>query len=799
MFAHIKELFTRPSGYQISRSVRFRSSASAYLSRTPAVASNRKTWTWSGWIKRGTLSANQILFGSTGGSTSQGGIRLLSTNVIDVYEFNGSADVYVVDTSAVYRDPAAWYHIVVAMDTTQATAANRTIIWVNGVKITSYGATTYPSLNLDTYVNSTNVAGHGSNYTGSWGQFFDGYLAEVNFIDGQALTPTSFGETDAVTGVWKPKKYTGTYGNNGFYLNFSDNSAATAAAIGKDYSGNGNNFTPTNISVTAGVTYDSMTDVPTLTSATAANYPVWNPIKKVANNYTITDANLTASDASAANTIVWATMYLPTSGKFYWEITNVTGSGLTNVVGAAPDTYADSTGTSAVGFYRSNGQIQNTAGTNVTSGNTYTNGDVIGVAVDVGAGTVQFYKNNVAQGATPSFTFTAGSVLVPFCAGDNTAGTKTYAANFGQRPFSYTPPTGFVALNTQNLPTPSISNGANYMAATLYTGNAASPRSISNAVNSISFQPDFVWIKDRSTASFGHNLYDSVRGTGKLLISNANVAEITNDVNGYVSAFNTNGFALTAGSSGINGVNANTDAIVGWQWNAGGSTVTNTTGSISAQVRANPTAGFSIVTYTGTGANATVGHGLGVAPKMIFVKKRSAIQAWSAYHASLANTQYLVLDTTAGAATLATMWNSTTPTSSVFSVGTDGNVNTSTATYVAYCFSEVAGYSKIGSYTGNGSADGPFVYCGFLPRFIMVKRTDAAFGWFIWDTTRSPSNQVQVYLQANAVTAEQTFGSLDVLANGFKIRGVPNDFNASGSTQIFMAFAENPFKLSLAR
>jgi hypothetical protein len=205
------------------------------------------------------------------------------------------------------------------------------------------------------------------------------------------------------------------------------------------------------------------------------------------------------------------------------------------------------------------------------------------------------------------------------------------------------------------------------------------------------------------------------------------------------------------------------------------------------------------VTYTGTGANATVGHGLGVAPKMILVKKRSAIQAWSAYHASLANTQYLVLDTTAGAATLATMWNSTTPTSSVFSVGTDGNVNTSTATYVAYCFSEVAGYSKIGSYTGNGSADGPFVYCGFIPRFIMVKRTDAAFGWFMWDTTRSPYNQVQVYLQANAATAEQTFGSLDALANGFKIRGVPNDFNASGSTQIFMAFAENPFKNSLAR
>jgi len=813
MFSSKNQFLTGAGGYQIQRSVRFRNSASAYFSRTPSVAGNRRTFTISAWVKKGRVDdvaagvQASSLFGA-GNTGSVAGFKFAigdlvqgtNTQILSSQEtVHNVSNQFVWYGTERYRDPSAWYHVVVAFDTPQATASNRLKIWVNGQQISAGSYTVALAQNQDLSWNNTvpQFVGASTTNVSPWLTYFDGLLTEVYNIDGQALTPSSFGQNDPVTGVWEPIKYTGTYGTNGFYLNFSDNSAATAAAIGKDYSGNGNNWTPNNISVTAGTTYDSMLDVPTLTSATAANYPVWNTIKKVANNYTITNGNLQASDATAVNTIVWATMYLPTSGKWYWEITNVTGSGLTNVIGAAPDTYADSTNTSATGFYRSNGQIQNAAGPNVTSGNTYTNGDVIGVAVDVGAGTVQFYKNNVAQGATPSFTFTAGSVLVPFCAGDNSAGTKTYAANFGQQPFTYTPPSGFIALNTQNLPTPAISNGARYMAATTYTGNGTG-LTVNNAVNGVSFQPDFIWIKTRSTVGQS-GLIDSVRGNYQVVYSSSNAAEGTGSAGTGVTAFNSSGVTIGTDSNTSANINVSGTTYVGWQWNAGGSTATNTNGTISAQVRANATAGFSIVTYTGTGANATVGHGLGVAPKMILVKKRSAIQSWSAYHASLANTQYLVLDTTAAAATLATMWNSTTPTSTVFSVGTDGNVNASTATYVAYCFSEVAGYSKIGSYTGNGSADGPFVYCGFIPKFIMVKRTDAAFGWFMWDTTRSPYNQVQVYLQANATTAEQTFGSLDALANGFKIRGAPNDFNASASTQIFMAFAENPFKLSLAR
>jgi hypothetical protein len=813
-------------GYQISRSVRFRSSASGYFGKTPAAAGNRTTWTWSGWVKRGALtsSSNGGLIGLFGGGTlgtSQANFFCHFNSTYDIYlqeTVNNVSNQLIYATTSLYRDPSAWYHIIIAMDTTQATAANRTRVYVNGVQAPGAFSVT-PSQNQALSINNnvTQFIGGAAVNPQAYGNvlaYFDGYMAEVNFIDGYPTVSgttynattwaalnvaTLFGQTNSVTGVWEPKAYIGTYGTNGYELNFSDNSASTAATIGKDYSGNGNNWTPNNISVTAGATYDSMLDSPTLYADGGngrGNYPVWNPLKKVTNNFTITNGNLQASDNSSTNAYVFASMFLPSTGKWYWEIINVNGSGLNSAIGACLDSAAQSGGSpSTTGFYRSNGQIQNIAGTNVTSGATYTDGDVIGIAVDVDNGTVQFYKNGTAQGATPSFTFTAGSVLVPFGSGDNSAGTKTFAANFGQRPFAYTPPTGFIAFNTQNLPTPTISNGATVMAATTYTGTGAA-RSVDNSVNGVSFQPDWVWIKNRTTA-YSHLLADSVRGTTKYIVSSSNGIENT-DANS-VTAFNANGFSVGT----LVDINASGNGIVGWQWNAGGSTVTNTTGSISAQVRANPTAGFSIVTYTGTGANATVGHGLGVAPRMILVKKRSAVQAWSVYHGSLANTQYLVLNTTATPATLASMWNSTTPTSSVFSIGTDGNTNTSAATYVAYCFAAVAGYSAFGSYTGNGSADGPFVYLGFRPRFIVVKRTDVTNAWVMFDTSRSTYNQSFNYLLAeNAqqdITASGSTDTLDFLSNGFKLRCTTLAENANGGTYVYMAFAENPFKNSLAR
>jgi len=258
------------SAYNLQRSLRFRSSATAYLNRTPASASNRKTWTWSAWVKRGVIgSSSGFLFTTRGNATDAQYFRIIFTSdVIFVSSFNNST--LSLTTTAVYRDPSAWYHIVFALDTTQATASNRMKLYVNGVQVTAFSSVNYPAQNADFGINSAIEHGIGFLPVNVTGTYFDGYMTEVNFIDGQALTPSSFGSTNAVTGVWQPAKYTGTYGTNGFYLPFTNLTSTTT--LGNDFSGNSNNWTTNNISLTAGVTYDSMTDVPTLTSPTAANF-----------------------------------------------------------------------------------------------------------------------------------------------------------------------------------------------------------------------------------------------------------------------------------------------------------------------------------------------------------------------------------------------------------------------------------------------------------------------------------------------------------------------------------------------
>jgi hypothetical protein len=343
------------------------------------------------------------------------------------------------------------------------------------------------------------------------------------------------------------------------------------------------------------------------------------------------------------------------------------------------------------------------------------------------------------------------------------------------------------------------------MDATLWTGNDSATRTISN----LNFQPDLVWCKSR-TNNYFHNIFDAVRGAGstKQLASNTTGAEGDGGyagLYGYLSSFNSNGFTATAGTGAGNDKyiwwNDNSDNYVAWNWKAGGSTVTNNVGSISSQVSVNSTAGFSIVTYTGNGVASTVGHGLGVAPSMIIVKNRTTgtSDVWLVQHSSLGATKYIILNRTDAAGTASTAWNDTAPTSSVFSLGSLADVNRSTNTYVAYCWAQVAGFSQFGSYTGNGSSDGPFIYTGFRPSFWMVKRTDTTGEWFIQDTTRNTSNLTNLYLYPNDSAAEQTNGAIDLLSNGFKLRNSYAPQNASGGTYIYMAFAENPFKFSNAR
>jgi len=794
MFASKDLFFTRPSGYQISRSVRLRSSASANFSRTFAANPTVRTKFHLHWIvKRGSLGTDQRMFSGYGGASGDSTFIIFNSNNNLFFNVGGSNGA--LTSNAVFRDPSAWYIFDLAFDSTAATAANRAILWVNGVQQTWASGTV--TLNGNPEVALAN----GNNKIGSnWDNtlYFDGYFTEFYFIDGQALTPSSFGETNALTGVWQPKKYAGTYGTNGFYLNFNDNSAATAAAIGKDYSGNGNNWTPSaGISITAGVTYDSMLDVPTPYADGGngrGNYCVFNPVNvSGGGTTTITNGNLATTPGSTTTFGKVLGTFGMTTGKWYWE-TTITAVGSAASLGIGDGTPPSGSfglgGVAGELAYGSTG-VKYTNNTSTAYGATFTTGDVIGAAYDADAGSITFYKNNVSQGAITGFSGTKYPAVA------SSGGTNpSYTVNFGQRPFTYTPPTGFVALNTQNLPAPTISNGANYMAATLYTGTGAS-LTIANTVGSASFQPDWVWVKSRSAAT-DHALYDSVRGVQKQLESNTTTAETTETTG--LTAFGTTGFTIGA----LAQMNTSAATYVGWQWNAGGSTVTNTSGSISAQVRANTTAGFSVATFTAPASGAfTVGHGLGVAPAMVIMKPRNnSADSWVVYHKksnATPQSYYLLLNSTAAAANSTTIFNNTAPTSTVVSY-TSAVALSASATAVMYSFAEVAGYSAFGSYTGNGSADGPFVYLGFRPRFIMFKRTDAVASWRIIDTAREPINATQTEIYPNLANAEGSAANgMDILSNGFKLRASYAEWNTSGGTYIYACFAENPFKNSLAR
>jgi hypothetical protein len=339
-----------------------------------------------------------------------------------------------------------------------------------------------------------------------------------------------------------------------------------------------------------------------------------------------------------------------------------------------------------------------------------------------------------------------------------------------------------------------IPDGRVAMAATLYTGTQAA-RTIDNSVNGVGFQPDLVWIKGRNGIS-NNVLIDSVRGATVLLSSDQAVAE--SSATSFFSSINSNGFTVTGTSAATN---QSAETLIGWQWQAGqGTTTVNTSGTITSNVSVNQSAGFSIVTCAAS-PSQTVGHGLGVAPRMIIVKSRTGALDWYVYHASAGNTGYTLLDTTGAFVSNATVWNNTSPTSSVFTLGS-GFVSASWGNIVAYCWSEVAGYSKFGSYTGNGAADGPFVYCGFRPRFILIKNiNDGTRNWWIMDTSRDTYNLAINELRADSSAVELTtaYSHMDILSNGFKIRAASAETNGSGNIMIFAAFAENPFKISRAR
>ncbi len=910
--------FGGKKAYEVERSLRFNDDDDTYLQRTVSSTSNRKTFTISAWIKPSETDS-RFFFAVTDTSGYEFFyIGINSFHRLVIFDYDYPVQNVGLVTNRLFRDPSAWYHIVVAFDTTQATNTDRVKLYVNGVQETSWYNEAYPAQNLDTFVNHTTFPVY-IGKLGWGGGKYHGYMAEYNFIDGLQLTPSSFGETDVITGQWNPKKYTGSYGTNGFYLNFLDNSGTTATTLGKDSSGNGNNFTPNNFSVAAGAGNDSVQDTPTNNWSTL-NPLHWNVLKGAggtANGADFTQGNLRfvgpSSVTSPYNRQTASTIAV-SSGAWYFEATiesmnNGVEIGFSQV--DAIDSNGYYTGTWGFNPYDQRKLI---AGTETSYGAQASANDVLGFAFDLDNNTMELFINNSSQGQVTSLGISGKTVIVSVKLAFSNI---KYTFNFGQQGFAYTPPTGYKALNSANLPDPTILLPNKHFDTLLYTGNASYPRTITG----LQFQPDWFWSKTRNQA-YGHAVFDSVRGTGsaKGLRIDTTAGEGSNDIAPFIDLTSFNftsgtdgGFTFAQPSNAVDVGNGNGLNFATWNWNAGdtdgktytvkvvsdsgnkyrfdnfgtsavtldlaeggtytfdqsdssnathplrfytaadktggeyttgvttsgtagssGATVTitiaasaptlyyqcsahagmggqintnstlgssNFDGSRQATTKVNTTSGFSIISWTGTGSNLTIGHGLGVKPSAHITKARTGSSGcdWYVYHKEIGATHNVRLNLTDASSATSDLFNNTEPTSTVLSIGNSSCINENNGTYITYAFSEVAGYSKFGSYTGNGATDGTFVFTGFRPAWIMTKRTDSSSDWYIYDNKRPEFNVNNILISPHNARAEISYVSLDVLSNGFKLRNTGTDINASGGTFIYLAFAESPFKNARAR
>ena len=558
---------------------------------------------------------------------------------------------------------------------------------------------------------------------------------------------------------------------------------------------------------------DSMVDSPTNYEADSGNnggnYATLSPIDfKGVQATSLSDGNLkfVSKTGGSYGHGVCATV-AASSGKYYWETTiEAVGSGQlyygVSKPGWSPDRASDSV------TIRHNGNFYNNlSGATVNSGtlSALAVGDVIGFALNLDDNQLSVSVNgtfhasaNPATGANPNVTLPSDITLTAQISDFYTGSTVVF--NFGQRPFAYTPPNGFKSLCTQNFPDPTIADGSTAFDAVTYAGSGYSnTTNPSQSITGLSFSPDLVWSKARS-AAYSHGMFDSVRGANKFLRPNGNQAEITDSgVSSSLVSFDSNGFTLGP-DAGVGSINYGGTNYVAWTWDAGSSTVSNTDGSITSSVKANQTAGFSIVSYTGNNTNgATVGHGLNATPSLIIIKNRSTAYNWIVLYTDTSKKLYLDLPNTPDS------YSQTTRNSSIFTLENGTAVNGSGDDMIAYCFAPVEGYSSFGPYKGNGSTDGTFVYTGFRPKFILFKGVDYSTDWLIADSSRSTYNVVTNRLFPNRSYYENQASNdfkVDFLSNGFKLRD--DDGNAEGSnyfnnTHFYAAFAENPFKISRAR
>ena len=839
-------------GAVIERSLRFRGSSSTKMTRTFGTNTSNTTKTISFWMKRGNLGSTegmQNIFCTTLSGYIEGRLRINSDDTLQLEDRDASSGTSDGrrTTTRVFRDTDCWYHIMLVLDSTQGTELDRAKIYVNGTQDTNFSATVSISQNYSfSFFRSSadNYIGEGTNE----GSQFDGYLAEINFIDGQALDPSYFGFTDSQTGIWMPKRYEGTYGNNGFYLDFSDRTSQ--ATLGIDKSPNGNDFTIENIDVN-----DSMLDTPSNNFATLRllQFP------PSSSSTTITKGNLrfrtgTTGNGGGGKRTTISTMAAK-SGKWYFEV--IDNSEMMYGVGS---NYALQSGDSvdrpryilldyASYAYYGNAETGSYAYPAYGARNGYTaNSDISQIYVDMdapGSPVIYFGRNGqwgnntgstdtsawnsnepingmrIADLSSVTDLFTRGDGSMVFMQSSRGGGSDAISTvNFGQDStftgqksrgtftdangrgeFQYQPPRDALALCAANLPMDegAIIRPQKHFDTLLYTGTGSS-----NIVDGLEFSPDMVWVKGRDTNGYEHMFIDSVRGGTKSVVPNAQDSESTHG--GRSMTFLDRGVRWNSDSGNCN---ANGENYVLWCWKAGGSSNTyniDDVGYASATAAGldggtidptgasiNTKCGFSIITYTGNGsAGATVAHGLGIKPAWIIIKCRSNDSDWRVYHQTLTGTHALKLNTSDQAYAVTTYWNDTSPTSTTVSLGTDGDMNGSSRTYVMYCWSEIPGYSKFGRHIGNDNTDGIQVHLGFRPAWLMIKNTSSSSrDWDIVNAKVSTSNPVTKYINANLSNGEDTYTYCDFLANGFKARNGGNTFNSSDN-YIYMAFAEQP-------
>ena len=811
-------------GAILEKSLRFSEAAgNEYLSRTPSSASNQKTYTFSCWYRRSrtTYSLANVLEQKNNGQN----YAVLYFQDDDKLNFHGYTSTggnqytHRLVTTQVFRDANSWFHIVVAVDTTQSTADDRVKIYVNGTQITNFDVIVNPSQNFDTFFNSTQLLTIGRGQAGS-AQCYDGYMAELNFVDGFQLTPSSFGYTEFQTGIWRPKGYFGSYGTNGFRLDFSDNSAATAVTLGKDRSGQGNDFTPNNFSVSAGINNDSFLESPTVKK----EFPTFNSNLQKAAGAQYRNGNYSFYSNDDGTVQTRANMSR-NSGKWYAEFTLTTytfRSGSYPYIGVAQaenfsNTWVGQSGTA----YNGNGHIYRNGSQLETGHATYTQGDVISVAINLDSSPPQVWwaKNGTYIRSGNPATGAAGVNIEPA----STSGTYTFTAslyanpgqwdaNFGQRPFVHSIPAGYKTLNTDNfsINTPTIIRPQKHFKPVIYSGNNAEYRKIP-----LEFKPDLLWFKRRD-ASGSHVLSDTVTGITKHLTPNDTSVQ-GSPAYPYVSYVEDNGFILRGSAS--SGGNVSGRSMVAWCWKGGGNSNTfNVDGKGYASASAagitegnlaitgasiNREAGFSIVKFTANNnASATIGHGLNSKPKFVIVKDTANSDDWQCKF--IDDNMYVPLnDNNAGS----TSYGNYTATDTLINLGYTWN--NGSGKHIAYSWTNIPGYSKIGKYSAGGGTATASVHTGFSPAFILLRPTSNFGGsdqnyspWGLCDSTRATSNVVTYagMLTANMNSAEQVRGNgsndgaiaaFDILSDGFKIRGSSYETGYNGQ-YFFMAFAEKP-------